>query len=99
MGGVTGGGREGAGGGGGVGRVGVPGGGGPGWRRSAVGLVQVGVVRLGVKISRFFFLSQPFFPQIFEVFQVFLWTSVGGLGVLISKDCAKHRRLGALDIL
>ena len=77
-------------------RVGaVPGGGGPGWGRSAVGLVrvgavQVGAVRVGAKISRFFFLSRLFFLGLFRFFS---WTCVGGLGVLISQNCAKHTSL------
>ena len=63
-----------------------------GWGAVRVGAVQVGAVRVGAKISRFFLFPDPFF-QFFEAFQVFSWTCVGGLGFLISKNCAKHTNL------
>ena len=57
---------------------GGPGGGGPGG---------------GQNFAFFFFLSRPFFQLLLKLCRFFSWTCVGGLGVLISQNCAKHTSL------
>ena len=85
---------------------GGPGGGGPravrwgrsgwgrsGWWRSAGGAEPGGGGPGGGQTKfRVFFSFRPFFRFFLKLFS-FSWTCVGGLGVLISRNCAKHRSL------
>ena len=62
-----------------------------------VGPVRVEAVQVGA-VRALFFPFPTLFYNFFEAFQVFSWTCVGGLGVLISQNCAKHTSLESPNV-